>query len=218
MKMLQTSKYLSKSYLTMERWMSYYYQVKETLEIITDKFSRTSHLSILEIGPGNKITSSLLSLFLRSNGIMFDIVTIDVDQKVRPDVVGDLRCLPFKNNEFDISLAFEVLEHIPFEHVPLALEELRRTTKEYVVLSLPHNSLYITFAVKLPKLPLKTLFLRLFDLPLKPKHTGEHYWEIGIVNYPTSKIRKILEKNFKIIKSFRNPFFPYHHFFLLRKS
>jgi len=160
--------------------MSYYYQVKETLNIIADKFSRASHLSILEIGPGNKITSSLLSLFLRSSGITFDIITIDIDRRVRPNIVGDLRCLPFKSNEFDISLAFEVLEYILFEHVPLALEELRRTTKEYVVLSLPHNSLYITFAVKLPKLPLRTLFLRLFDLPLKPKHVGEYYWEIGV--------------------------------------
>lgn len=178
--MLRSSKYFSESYLTKERWMSYYYQVKETLNIIADKFSRASHLSILEIGPGNKITSSLLSLFLRSSGITFDIITIDIDRRVRPNIVGDLRCLPFKSNEFDISLAFEVLEYILFEHVPLALEELRRTTKEYVVLSLPHNSLYITFAVKLPKLPLRTLFLRLFDLPLKPKHVGEYYWEIGV--------------------------------------
>jgi hypothetical protein len=113
------------------------------------------------------------------------------------------------------SLGFEVLEHIPFEHVPLALQGLRRTTKGYVMLSLPHNSLYLTIAVKLSKTPLKTLFLRLFELSIRHTYDGGHYWEIGTRNYSMSKVRKVLEERFKIVRSFRNPLFPYNHFFVL---
>ena len=209
------SKYFGEAYL-MEHWMSYYYQVSETSKIIRDLF-RKSHkcLSILEVGPGNKITSFVLSQSLRAEGIMHDIVTIDTDRRTRPNIVGDARYLPFKGNLFDMLLTFEVLEHIPFKHVPLALEELRRTTKEYVVLSLPHNSLYMALAVKLPKTPLKTLFLRLFDLPIRHMYDGKHFWEIGTRNHSMSRVRKVLEKRFKIIRSFRNPLFPYHHFFVL---
>lgn len=209
------SKYFGEAYL-MEHWMSYYYQVSETSKIIRDLF-RKSHkcLSILEVGPGNKITSFVLSQSLRAEGIMHDIVTIDTDRRTRPNIVGDARYLPFKGNLFDMLLTFEVLEHIPFKHVPLALEELRRTTKEYVVLSLPHNSLYMALAVKLPKTPLKTLFLRLFDLPIRHMYDGKHFWEIGTRNHSMSRVRKVLEKRFKITRSFRNPLFPYHHFFVL---
>jgi ubiquinone/menaquinone biosynthesis C-methylase UbiE len=209
------SKYFSEAYLA-EHWMSYYYQVSEALKIIRDLFKKISKsLNILEVGPGNKITSFILSQSLKAEGIMHDIVTMDVDRRVGPNIVSDVRCLPFKDDVFDVSLAFEVLEHIPFEHVPLALQELRRTTKGYVMLSLPHNSLYLAIAVKLPKTPLKTLFLRLFDLPIRHIYDGEHYWEIGTKNHSMSKVRKVLEERFKIVRSFRSPLFPYHHFFLL---
>ena len=207
------SKYFDGTFLNEEYWLSYYYQVRETLKSIRN-MSR-ENISILEIGPGNKIASFVLSRFLRTKGIKHDILSVDVDRKVKPDIVGDARYLPFKGNVFDLTLAFQVLEHIQFKQVLLALEELRRTTRKRVLLSLPHKSLYMALAIKLPKIPLKMLLLRIFDIPMRYTYDEEHYWEIGIENHSMLRVRRALEKRFKIIRSFRNPLYPYHHFFVL---
>lgn len=45
--------------------------------------------------------------------------------------------LPFEDASFDLVSAFETLEHLPPEAVPLALTELRRVTRAYVVATIP---------------------------------------------------------------------------------
>lgn len=48
---------------------------------------------------------------------------------------GDIYKLPFKDEEFDLVLCCEVLEHL--EHPEVALAELNRISKKYVLLSVP---------------------------------------------------------------------------------
>ncbi|WP_195912062.1 class I SAM-dependent methyltransferase [Candidatus Contendibacter odensensis] len=45
-----------------------------------------------------------------------DYVGLEVNDRFRPDVVGDLRYMPFKNEEFDSILNNQVLEHIDDTH------------------------------------------------------------------------------------------------------
>jgi hypothetical protein len=49
-------------------------------------------------------------------------------------------------------LAAEVLEHIPYEEFPKALSELRRVSKRFVVLSLPHAGYVFAVGFKFPLL------------------------------------------------------------------
>ncbi len=73
-----------------------------------------------------------------------------------PCVVGDIQCLPFKDNAFDKALASEVIEHVPN---PLqALTELTRISRQYAIVSTaPFNGL------------LRKLFFALFVDPAHNK-------------------------------------------------
>ena len=54
-------------------------------------------------------------------------VGVDIDESKNPDVVGDAHELPFNDNEFDVILCTEVLEHLHSPHI--AAEEMRRVLK-----------------------------------------------------------------------------------------
>lgn len=61
---------------------------------------------------------------------MFDFETyvgLEFNEKFRPDVVGDLRAMPFEDEEFDSILNNQVLEHIDDTHKVFA--EFRRVLK-----------------------------------------------------------------------------------------
>jgi ubiquinone/menaquinone biosynthesis C-methylase UbiE len=106
--------YKSFEYDCVERYISYYYQVK----FIND----TQPKNILEIGIGN---GTLIAL-LQNHG--FNVTTCDFDKKLNPHVVADITNLPFEDNEFDLVASFQVLEHIPFESTLKALKELYRVS------------------------------------------------------------------------------------------
>jgi len=89
--------YLTKEYNHKGRWYSYYHQYQNIFN--------HDPKSVLEIGTGNGITAKML----RDNGIQ--TTTLDIDPETKPDVIGSVLQLPFKNNSFDIAVAFEILEH-----------------------------------------------------------------------------------------------------------
>jgi ubiquinone/menaquinone biosynthesis C-methylase UbiE len=64
-------------------------------------------------------------------------VTVDVNRKHRPDVVASILCLPFRDGCFETVSAFEVIEHV--ENDELALQELKRVSRNKVVLSVPNS-------------------------------------------------------------------------------
>jgi len=125
------SKYNHKS-----RWISYWYQIIEVLELKPD--------SVLEIGIGDKTVSHCL----KSQGIT--VTTLDINKELKPDVVGSILKAPFQDNSFDVVLCAEVLEHLPFEKFEEGLKELKRISKRNIVLSLPHFGHSIKFSFKIP--------------------------------------------------------------------
>jgi len=197
--------YYNLKYDTKERWMSYWYQVKEVLSFEPQ--------TVLEIGVGNMTVSD----YLKKLGIK--ITTCDFDKNLNPDVVADVKGLPFERNSFDVILCAEVLEHLPFENFYEALKELHRVSKKTVVITLPHFSITnLYFGIKLiPFIPKKELSIKV-DLPIKHEFLGEHYWEIGKSGYSLRKIEnKIKESGFKIKKSYYPKENLFHHFFILIK-
>jgi ubiquinone/menaquinone biosynthesis C-methylase UbiE len=110
------------SYDTVERYLDYWYQIRHT---------RKAGGRVLEVGIGNGTVSAVL----RRHGL--EVVTVDLDRTLNPDVVADTRNLPFEEGAFHGAIACEVLEHVPWGDLVQALSELRRVVTRWVLLSVP---------------------------------------------------------------------------------
>lgn len=187
------------------RWLSYYYQTKTVL--------LASPESVLEVGPGNGMVTD----YLRKQDIV--VTTLDIDPALKPDIIASVLEIPCANDLFDLVMACEVLEHLPFEKFVLALRELTRVSKRYVFLSLPdHRRTLLYFRTKIPFLPEIAFRIR---VPSYTKHIfdGQHYWEIGKIGYSPARIRAEIKKaGLKIIRDFVRHDTPMNHFFFMKKT
>src|SRR5258708_180301 len=93
--------YAGSAYRSGERWMSYFHQLG-LVETIGAK-------NVLEVGVG----SGVLERELEARGV--DVTTLDIAEDLQPDIVGSVTKIPCEDASFDVALAFEVLEHMPFE-------------------------------------------------------------------------------------------------------
>lgn len=191
-------------YLTLPRAITHWYQASE----VADQTPPAG--PVLEIGPGSGHTTWLL----RSWG--YSVTTCDFDPAIRPDVVADVRTLPFADRAFDTALAAEVLEHLPFEHFGTALAELARVAKQTVIVTLPAPFVGIAALLNLPKLRPQTLHV---GVPYAVKHrfNGEHYWEVGKAGYGLTKVKKQIEASgLRIVRAFRPAASLYCYFFITK--
>jgi ubiquinone/menaquinone biosynthesis C-methylase UbiE len=79
--------------------------------------------------------------------------------------------IPFKKNEFDIVICLDVLEHVPKELITKSLEEIKRVSKRYALISVAHHS----------------------DV--------KRGWELHISSMPFKEWRELIKNYFSIIKS-----------------
>lgn len=207
---LDASNYNQEHYDTFQRFGSYYYQIA---------FTRAAQpRTVLEIGMGN----GLVTNYLRKQAGC-KVTTCDFDAEMKPDVLADIReKLPIKSNSHDVVIGCEILEHVPFKHVPGALAEFARIAKKRVVISIPYSSLTLEaiFAPTLTYGPGKTvrLPLRIPQFWASDVHEFNpyHYWELGRRGYSKRMFRKLLRKHFRsIVKEFHPHLNPYHTFFVL---
>ena len=189
--------------MTKRRWMSVWHQVDEVMS--------AGCSNILEIGPGPGLFKSVAQTF----GL--EVLTLDVDPALSPDYLGSPTDLPFGDDSFEITCAFEVLEHLPFEESLRALGEMIRTASKHVVVSLPDAKTMWPFSFHVPKIGDKKL---LIPKPgFRRKHRGsdrEHFWEINMQGF---ELRRLTEKfdglnGVSLTKTYRVPENPYHRFFV----
>lgn len=136
MKIKKANPFLSERYNDLGRFISYYYQVKLIRKLQPE--------TLLEIGIG----SGLVSSYFKRAGIK--VTTCDIDSNLCPNVVGDIRSLPIKDRSYDAVAAFEILEHIPFSDLDIALLEISRVSKKNVIISLPYRHTCFEMVLKLP--------------------------------------------------------------------
>jgi hypothetical protein len=202
--------YARREYNTLERFISYFYQINSVTRL--DNIQ-----SVLEIGPGSKLVSNELSR------LGYDVTTCDFDVSINPDIVCDVRDLP-KNKKYDVIMACQILEHIPYEAFEKVMDDFYEISNKYVVVSLPRRSTGFNIVMKIPFI--QTLFKRKFfdismQLPLRfPgfKESGQHYWEIDGWTTGLKKVRKSLKSRFTIHTEFSPPLYKYHRFFILEKK
>ncbi len=204
-------KYDTYEYDNMLRFVSYDYQV--------DILRNLEPTSILEIGVGNKTTTS----YQKNHG--FKIHIYDIDENLEPDCVGDIRDLLLENSTYDAVADFEIFEHIPWDDLDQAFNELYHVSKKYVVISIPYSSADFEIIITFPFI--KRIFNRrfldnFFRIPfLKRKGklwSPSHHWEMGRKGYPPKKIRRILEQYFKIVEEIMPALITGHYYFNFRKD
>jgi len=203
---VEPNHYFNESYDSKERFISYWHQINEIINLKPKK--------VLEIGIGNRFVSK----YLKERKV--NVLTLDIDKKLNPDIVGSVLDVPFPDNSFEVVACYEILEHIQHKNFKKALSEIFRVSKSYAILSLPDASRIYRVYVQIPKIG---VVKRLISWPrLKNpihKFNREHYWEIGKAGYPLSKITKDIESSgFNIKKTYRIFENPCHRFFILKKE
>lgn len=116
---------------TIERFGSYWSQVYESMQV--------QPKTLLEVGPGSYLHRD----YLQRLGV--SVTTLDVKPPAQPGVTGTVTQLPFQNNAFDVAVAYEVLEHVPFEDFSTALTQLAQVARQRVIISLPDCRYYFRF-------------------------------------------------------------------------
>jgi SAM-dependent methyltransferase len=203
---VEPNHYFGELYDSKGRFISYWNQINELL--------RLKPASILEIGIGH----GLVFNYVQRRG--YDIISMDIDSRLNPNVAGSIICTPFLDGSFEVVACFELLEHLPYIQFLEALKELNRISKKYVILSIPDASWVYGFYIHIPMIG---KFKRLISLPQlrlsNHAFDGQHYWEIGKAGYPLKKILNDIHKaKFNIEKTYRDFEMIYHRFFLLKKE
>lgn len=105
-------------------------RISETVDMITQDLDL-----ILEVGCGDgRMAKSICD--------KFDVVGIDIDKdriKAFPGkkIIADISRITIKSEKFDVVLAAEVLEHLDNEIFPLAMTEITRVSRKYILITVP---------------------------------------------------------------------------------
>jgi SAM-dependent methyltransferase len=186
------------------RWASYWHQVDEVLG--------TQARTCLEIGTGPGEVRDALTRF----GV--EVTAVDVDAELEPQFVGDVRDLPCDEASYDVVLAAQVLEHLPWRDVPRAVSEIRRVCRSHAVVSLPQSGLAlgVGLSTSISRIGEPGLSVRVGS-PRRYRFDGQHYWQVGARGTGRRAVRDVLSAGFSIIREYAVPEFTYHRFYVLEK-
>ena len=209
---LGKSYYSFESYVTLERMVTYWYQIKETLSLNPKR--------VLEIGKGSGIVESSCRAF----GL--NVETADINEQLNPDHVLSVLDAgeAFMANPYDLILCARVLHHVPFEDFRKALESLSKAGK-YTVLTLPVDDLRIyisfratskrsiVFSVPFP-LSVKRMYLKFSG---KDKTYYANLWKIGSSKETQlDQIKSTISCFFEVVQDYSIREDKSHHIFVLR--
>ena len=125
-----------------QRWL-----LKRFHRCVLELVKTTGAQRILDVGCGEGFTMREL----RQGGIQAAMVGMDLNVAAlawnrshamaqSPLGVSDIHHVPVADGSFDLVLCLEVLEHVPDSS--LALAELLRVTRDYVLVSVPHEPFF----------------------------------------------------------------------------
>lgn len=106
----------------------------EKIKIIDKILKKFKNMKILDAGCGE---GALVEKYKEKN---FNIVGLDLNYSSAHVKRGDIQKMPFKNDEFDVVLCLDVLEHINISEHKSIIDELYRVTKKegVIIFSLPN--------------------------------------------------------------------------------
>ena len=208
MAQVEKEHYDTTEYDTKQRYYSYVEQIWETMQ--------TEPKDIVEVGVGNGFVSRALRTF------PINLTTVDFDASLTPNIVASVTAIPLEDSTADICVCFEVLEHLPFDQFVPALNELARISRKWIFISVPdiRSTMSLEISRGWSKVRSRQWCLNGigFRKPLPHHFNGEHYWEIGKLETPESLVlAEIGKAKVRLIRHYRLPLNPFHHFFLMEK-
>jgi len=188
------------------------------IESITEQLRQicySGYTNILEIGIGKGFLKHCFKQFPQISH-----TTLDIAEDLSPHYIGSVTDMPFEDNQFDLVVCGQVLEHLPFSDFFPAMKEIRRVARHKAIISLPDKRRHFGFAVCLARFgwftfewnPIRWCYAR-----KEYKFNSEHYWEIGCKGtLAKDVISNVRRAGFKIEKQYRLWKHPWHCFFILR--
>ena len=188
-----------------EHWTLYWKQ-QELIQSYANKNDK-----ILEVGIGTGFTAA----YLRHKG--FDVTTADIDKEKNPDIHTNIVTAEL-DADFDIILAFEIFEHLPFKYLESTLSLLKRNCRKCLIFSVPEfYQSFISFSLRLP-------IIRRFSFNIprprflpEPKLAEYHHWEVNSQRQSRLKELKIIFSNIEMIVDHHELFLD-RHFFVLKSG
>lgn len=194
---------------------SYRLQVKTILDL--------NARSCIEFGPGEGFTQKILcDQMLYKTADLFG----------QPDFKVDLGRVSenFTNEKFDVSCAFQVLEHLPLSQLSKNLSVMKSVSNRWVCISLPYYRFGFSFALKLHLGQRKNIELNLSKYLPYPNKKNRKYRKQYIEQYPWAvhhfelgrdgvNDRTVIEHAEEAGLMFQNAFNsknPFHRFFVFK--
>ncbi len=172
-------------------WIRFFYLVKELIS--------SGARSVLEIGEGSGVVRKTIQEYVEQ----YD--TLDVNENLSPTYVGDVRKKmgAISSNPYDCVIAADILEHIPYNDVSQALENIYSYLKNggIALITIPHRASNFLFMspTNVPhfiRIPTGFLspgsFYRRF-IKRKIWIDPNHQWEIGDGHHTTSGVADIMK-------------------------
>lgn len=183
-------------------WALYWHQINCVMNI-----SRiTKSDSIFEVGKGSGHTSN----YLKDKG--YSVKTIDIDENKRPDIVLDITTdeVPYA----DAFIAFEIMEHIPYNKAEKLVQALSDKGTKVLIFSLPYAfKSYLWLEGFILKFGAFSSNIGKKRKKIISKH---HHWELGIDGHNVKTVKALLKNNnFKIVSDYK---YRNHHFFVTEHS
>jgi predicted SAM-dependent methyltransferase len=180
-------------------WIRYYYLVKTAI--------RLKPMNVLEIGIGNGIVKNCI----KDHCLYW---AMDINLKLEPNIIGDIRDYQeILKGRFDLIVASEVLEHIPFIQTTQALLNLYRYLKVggTLLITVPHHKPYIMTSTIASVEPKTVSFPKFRNFEITDEY---HEWEIGKYTSVQDMEWKLGGCGFTIVK---REHIPWHEFWEVRK-
>ena len=132
-----------KEYYDFERfWNNYDYSYKINIEKIkiTFEYLAKDISSILDAACGNGIfTNMAVERFPGKRIVAFDRSETALQYVKSEKFVGNIDDIPLPDSSFDCVIAHDVIEHLPLDVYPKALQQLSRVAKKYIIVAVPYD-------------------------------------------------------------------------------
>lgn len=162
-----------------QHWEYYWYQQKLMEGLVVPGQDH-----ILELGVGSRFAAN----YCRSKDLR--VTSIDIDEEKKPDIVANIVTHDF-DQRYDHVMAFEILEHIPYQEFERIMNKIPEFISGYAFISLPRNERVVfNLDLKLPKFRPVSYEWRI----LKNKITCKaHHWELDHGGISTDKVELLFE-------------------------
>lgn len=165
----------------LEHWNYYWHQQKIMQNVVSYRGE-----DFLEIGVGSGFTAN----YCRSKGA--NVTTLDIDLEKKPDIVANAVHYDFKQ-KYDYLMAYEVLEHIPYDEFEIIVKKFRTFIKKYAFISIPRNERTIfSVNLKLPKFKPVGLEWKILNRKIT---TAAHHWELDYNGFSTKRVEQLFKNS-----------------------